>query len=396
MLRTNELRSFVRHKYHSIAPAVSIFDEGVMNMRLSTFRAFTDMGGNKRMLLSLLGELDAVEERLKSGMPPVFSVATLLLSEFDPELVLQPMEDYCLWYQNLLRLSNCTSRYYHVRAIPKRSGGVRTLHVPFYELERWQRIISDQVLPLLPVSEYAFAYRPGVSVRDNALPHLGKSFVVKIDLKDFFDHVTYQRVYGALIQNHSYSRPFVTMVANLCCVNGHLPQGACTSPALSNICFYRIDETIGRYCAKRGLTYTRYCDDLTFSGDNMNPYVVVYEICRMLRSFGFEPNEKKISVRHNGQRMSVTGITTNERLRVNKDYRKKIRQEIYFIQKFGIREHLLRGNDPQFVVNGRCRRKKYLRSLNGRIQYVLFVDPQDQEMMRYLQLVGKMLEKYIG
>ena len=362
-------------------------------MQLDIRKRFADMGDNKRLLLSLLGELDAVEGRLKSGMPPVFSVATLLLSEFDPETVEQPMEEYCFWYQHLLRMSNRTSKYYLVKSIPKRSGGVRTLHVPYYDLDRWQRVICDQILPLYPVSDHAYAYRKGLSVRDNATPHLGKSFVVKIDLKDFFDHITFGRVFGALNRPDWYNLAFVTMVANLCCVDGHLPQGACTSPMLSNICFYDVDQAIAKYCQQRSLTYTRYCDDLTFSGDDFNPYVLVYEICRLLRSFGYEPNEKKISVRHRGQRMSVTGITTNEKLRVDKDRRRRIRQEVYFIRKFGIREHLLRLGDAEYVVNGRCRRKKYLRSLLGRIQYVRFIDPEDREMMQYEEFVSRQLAK---
>lgn len=360
-------------------------------MRLDIVRAFSQMGEKKRLLLSLMGELTTVEERLKSGKPPVFSVATLLLSEFEPDAVMQPMEDYCLWYQSLLRMSNHTSRYYHIREIPKRSGGLRTLCVPYYDIDRWQRVILDQILPYYPISDHAVAYRSGLSVLDNARPHMGKQFVVKIDLKNFFDNVTYQRVFSTLSQNLAYSRPFVTMISNLCCVHGHLPQGACTSPMLSNICFYQIDEAISAYCGKRSLTYTRYCDDLTFSGDGMNPYLIVHEICRLLRGYGFEPNEDKISVRHKGQRMSVTGITTNEKLRVNKDYRKKIRQEIYFIKKFGLREHMLRCKNSEFVVRGRCQKKKYLRSLFGRIQYVLFIDPHDKEMKQYLSYVENML-----
>jgi retron-type reverse transcriptase len=324
-------------------------------------------------------------------MPPVFSVATLLLSEYEPEQMQHPMEAYCNWYQNLLRVSNRTSEYYHIRCVPKRTGGVRTLKIPYFELERWQRVICDQVLPLYPISDCAFAYRKGLSVKDNAEPHLGKNYVVKIDLKDFFDHLTFGRVYGALKQNGQYGKAFLTMITNLCCVDGRLPQGACTSPALSNICFFRIDEKITQYCEVHGLTYTRYCDDLTISGDKMNPYQVIYDISRLLRGYGFKLNEEKISVRHRGQRMSVTGITIHERLRVSKDYRRKIRQEMYYVQKFGVREHLLHTRDPEFLINGKCRVKKYLRSLFGRIQYVLFVDPQDQEMVEYLRLVNAWL-----
>lgn len=346
-----------------------------------------------RATKSLVDEFDEMNERILGGKPSVFSAATLILSVFDFKNAVNPIEEYGYRYRRLLYLSNNTSECYREKVIPKKSGGNRRLLIPNPELMLWQMVIKDNVLTTYSISDRAFAYKKGVSVRDNAAAHIGHECIVRIDIKDFFDSISYNVVYNALLKSPYYNDSFIALVANLCCVNGHIPQGACTSPTLSNICFLRVDDVIVEFCKKQGITYTRYCDDLIFSGNSFNPYKLIGVIYSILKAFGYKPNKEKTSIRNRGQRMEVTGITINERLRVNKDYRKKIRQDVYYIRKFGVKSHILRSGAERFISNGRCKKKQYLISLLGKVQYVLFIDPNDAEMKGYCGYLKDELSK---
>ena len=168
--------------------------------------------------------------------------------------------------QTLYAVSNSLPRHYHSAELPKRDGTVRHLSVPDPLLKTIQRRIADRLLPLLPVSPYATAYRCGAGPLRNAAPHAGKPLILKLDIRDFFGSVLYSAVKESAFPASIYAEPLRVLLTMLCYYDEGLPQGAPSSPAISNLILRDFDRTVGSWCAQRDIAYTRYCDDLTFSG----------------------------------------------------------------------------------------------------------------------------------
>ena len=157
------------------------------------------------------------------------------------------------------------SNYHQSVIYTGRTKKKRVLTVPNGFLKLVQRRILDRCLSKLSVSEYATAYRNGTSVRDNALLHTGKEFIIKLDISVFFDSINDDAVYMVMKQFRLSPRA-TSLLTHLCVHRGVLPQGAPTSPYIANLVMKHFDEHIGAWCAERNITYSRYCDDMTFSG----------------------------------------------------------------------------------------------------------------------------------
>jgi len=154
--------------------------------------------------------------------------------------------------------------------------------------------------------------------------------------------------------------------------------------------FLSIDQTINDYCMKRNITYTRYSDDMIFSG-NMYLGNIIFLVRDVLKKNGFCLNKDKIVVAGKGKQQKVTGIVVNEKPQVDKRYRRQIRKEIYYIGKFGIEEHLSRITIDRSV--SRALEKQYLRELLGRINFVLHVDNANKEFRQYKAECMYLLER---
>jgi len=244
--------------------------------------------------------------------------------------------------------------------------------VPDYMLMRIQRNILHHILDGYEVSSCATAYHKGAGVVSNARVHTGKHVVMKLDIKDFFGSISFPMVLKSVFSVRYYPPAVGTMLTALCCCNDFLPQGAPTSPAVSNLVMKHFDESINKLCENKGISYTRYCDDMTFSGD-FNPDLVIRKVSGYLNAMGFELNETKTRILYRNGRQAVTGIVVNEKLQVSRDYRRKLRQEIFYCQKYGAKSHLERNESAAGIPEN-----QYLLSLLGRIQYVLLVNPEDQ------------------
>lgn len=276
--------------------------------------------------------------------------------------------------KTLYAVSNSLNRHYRSVQLPKKGGGYRTLSVPDETLKSIQRRIADVLLVHMPVSRHACAYRYGGSTLRNAQPHVGKPMVLKLDILHFFDSIRYSAVKEAAFPQEVYAEPIRILLAMLCYCRDALPQGAPSSPAITNILLYGFDEAVGAWCRERNISYTRYCDDMAFSGD-FNPGEVVRFVEASLGEMGFLLNARKTRILHSGQRQSVTGIVVNEKPGVPADYRRALRRELYYCRKFGIAEHLRRlGLDTP--------EKAYAASLLGRVSYVLQVLPRDRDMQQ--------------
>ena len=282
--------------------------------------------------------------------------------------------------KTLYALSNNIDKHYHNAFIPKSDGTKRKLSVPDFILKQVQRSIVDNILAYYPISRYAKAYAFGASVQKNAMPHVGKKKILKLDVEGFFDNIIYSKVKDVVFYEEKFAEPIRILLSMLCYHRDTLPQGAPTSPAITNIIMYDFDEKIGAYCEQKGIAYTRYCDDMTFSGD-FDEKEVIELVKGELRKMGLFLKNRKTAVIPNTKRQTVTGIVVNEKINLTKEYKKKIRQEMYYIAKFGLDGHLNR--------IGEADKKKYLLSLKGRISFVLQTIPQDKEFLEYKDLIAK-------
>ena len=275
----------------------------------------------------------------------------------------------------LYTLSYRRDRHYRTVFVPKGNGEKRELHVPDKFLKTVQKRIAETILFDEPVSVYAKAYRKGGSVFENAKEHIGKPFLLKLDIRHFFDHIIYPIVKEKVFSAERFSEQNRILLSVLCVYKDALPQGAPSSPVISNIIMRDFDDAVGKWCSKRNISYTRYCDDMTFSGEFDSSEVIDF-VKKELWKMRFYLNGKKTVLLKKGQRMKVTGVIVNEKLNVSKDYRKKLRQELYYCRKFGIAEHLERNKiaaEPE----------KYAKKLFGKVNFVLQADPENEEMKEY-------------
>ena len=248
-----------------------------------------------------------------------------------------------------------------------------------------QRRIVDVLLRREEVSQYATAYTYGGSTVRNAKTHVGQSVILKLDIQHFFDSITYPLIKEKAFPASKYSESNRILLALICSFRGVLPQGAPTSPDISNLIMRDFDNVVGVWCNERKIRYTRYCDDMTFSGD-FDPGEVIRLVKDELKKLGFFLNSKKTTIVRDGQKKIVTGIVVNEKPNVCAAYRKEIRQTVYYCQKFGVGSHMEK-REVQIDVMA------FLRKLLGQINYVLSVDSANFEFKQYKEWVMSEIKK---
>lgn len=272
--------------------------------------------------------------------------------------------------------SNGARHFYRSFYIVKKNGGSRRICEPLPNLKEIQKWILLNVLEKMEVSPYAKAYIKGKNIRENARFHKRQKKVLSLDVHDFFGSISSFLVYEVFVRG-GYQSEVAMMLTQLCCLDGCLPQGAPTSALLSNIIMKQFDDDIAKYVNENKIRYTRYADDMTFSG-NFNEKEVIRFVRKRLKKIGLTLSEEKIRVRYQGQQQEVTGIVVNDKLQLSKQKRKRIRQEIYYIKKYGLQSHL------EYVQEERC---NYIEHIKGEIAYAVFINPRDVEMKKYLEYV---------
>ncbi len=278
--------------------------------------------------------------------------------------------------------------HYHRYGIAKKTGGVRHISAPKPALAAAQRWVLENILNRLEPEPEAHGFVAGRSIVTNAAPHAGRAVVVNLDLKEFFPSITFRRVKG-LFEAVGYSEHAATVLALLCTepprveaeLDGKvyhvalgqrvLPQGACTSPAITNALCRRLDRRLAGLARRHQFTYTRYADDLTFSGDNAK---AVGRLLRSVRSVlqeeGFVEHPRKTKVMRRARRQEVTGVTVNVKPAVSRREVHTLRAILHNAARFGL-ESQNREERPNFAA--------YLR---GRVEYVCMVDPKRAPALR--------------
>lgn len=285
----------------------------------------------------------------------------------------------------LYTISNQAEKYYQPFSIEKRDGTQRQLLAPKSILKKIQQNILHRLLEQIPVSQYATAYCKTRDILSNATPHIGKQKILKLDIEDFFGSILFSQVRQHAFPTIYYPLPVGTLLSHLCCYDDVLPQGAPTSATISNLVMRPFDEFIGKWCLDQRITYTRYCDDMTFSGD-FDVKIVKRKVQNFLEAIGFSLNEEKTKVLTQHQKQTVTGIVVNQKAQVPLNYRKKLRQELYYCGKFGVKEHLARETQQSAISSAEILR--YLHRTLGKINFVLQVNAEDlyfQEARRNVQ-----------
>jgi RNA-directed DNA polymerase len=211
--------------------------------------------------------------------------------------------------------------------IPRPGKEPRVIEEPSPLLKFVQRRILRRILEQTDLPDCVHGFVRGHSIASAAAPHVGKEVVVCCDIQNFFPTITVQRVWGvfrSLIVNPRVSN----LLATLCTYKGRLPQGAPTSPMLGNLVLRRLDRRLAGLAKARGLTYTRYADDMIFSGGPDTP-----KILRAVRAYvaeeGFTLNEKKTRILRRGRRQEVCGLVVNERVGVPRKWRRRVRAEVH-------------------------------------------------------------------
>jgi retron-type reverse transcriptase len=272
--------------------------------------------------------------------------------------------------------------HYHRYGIAKKTGGVRYISAPKAALKHAQGWVYANILARLPVESPAHGFVPTRSIVTNAVGHVNRAVVVNMDMKDFFPSITFRRVKG-LFESMGYSEHAATVLALLCTepprvaaeLDGKiyyialgqrvLPQGASTSPAITNLLCRKLDRRLAGLARKHGFAYTRYADDLTFSGDHPT---VVGRLLRSVRAIvqaeGFIEHPTKTRVMRQANHQEVTGVTVNVRPTIARDKVRVLRAILQNAKDGGLAQQN-RDNDPHFIE-----------SLRGQIAFVCMVDPQ--------------------
>lgn len=272
----------------------------------------------------------------------------------------------------LKRAAIYTPYFYRDFEIKKRNGKMRTISEPLPSLKDIQNWILVNILEQIKISPFAKAYRKNIGLIDNVRFHQNQPMVMTLDLKEFFPSISIEKV-EILFLEMGYSKLISNLLSKLCTKDGFLPQGAPTSPYLSNIYFKPADNLIIDYCLKNNIRYTRYADDLSFSGD-FDPEQLKQIVENAISSIKLFLNNKKTKLMKPHERQVVTGIVVNNKPQVVFHKRNKLRQEIYFIQKFGIENHM------SFKKINNC---NYLEHLLGKVNFILHLNPNDKEFSVY-------------
>ncbi len=250
--------------------------------------------------------------------------------------VIQSLYDFSIYShiskRTIYQLSIRSDYYYKIYQIPKKSGKLRTISQPSKKLKGLQSWILRNILDLIKVSNSCKGFEKKRSTFDNATPHIGASTILTIDLMDFFPSISSKYVYN-IFKTIGYNSLISTVFTNICTYKSELPQGSPCSPKLANLATWNLDKRIQGYIGKRGLTYTRYADDLTFSGLHPTKVVkIIPTIKSIIESEGFRINNLKTRVAGITRRKVVTGlVVTDEKVGIGKQKYKLLRSKIHHL-----------------------------------------------------------------
>jgi RNA-directed DNA polymerase len=301
-----------------------------------------------------LADISLYEEKLKEkNLPLIFSLPHLCL----------------LSGVNISRITNCCnsdriSKYKRFK-LKKKRGGFRVIQTPDDELKYLQRWILNNILEKIPSHTSCKGFDKDTSIRQNAEVHLNKEAILKIDLLRFYDTINERRIYG-IFKAIGYHPNLAVSFAKLCTIipdklflssfkkteqalknkllerpDGVLPQGGPCSPKLSNLVTISLDKRLDKLALKNNLSYSRYADDLTFSGNKDSLLKIKKTVYRIVREEKFFVNHTKTKILVKGNPFFVTGLSVNNNhVTIPKRRKINIEHHLFHCIKNGVEEHL--------------------------------------------------------
>lgn len=293
---------------------------------------------------------EAVKARLQAAGLPALTTPLELAQAMGLSL---PELRFLCFHREVARTT-----HYRRFQLPKKTGGLRAISSPMPRLKRAQYWVLDNLLAKVPSHAAAHGFLPGRSIVSNAAPHCGQDVVINLDLKDFFPSIHFPRIKG-VFRGLGYGEAVASLLALLCSENvcdelsvdgerffvggkGHervLPQGAPTSPMLTNLLCRKLDRRLQGLAHKLGFAYTRYADDLTFSaaGDAAQRVGrLLRQVHHVLRDEGFTPHPDKQRVMRRGARQEVTGVVVNDKPSVSRKARRQLRAALHRAGRQGV------------------------------------------------------------
>lgn len=329
-----------------------------MNKSESWKRQYTGIGLKKRLINAYTHYIDSIDT---TKYPIIFE-----FNHLSKLLGMTPAY--------LASVINSTENHYRIFSIPKRNKKeVREIQAPYPALLECQKWINRSILSNIPIHSAAHGYISKKSIKTNAKEHLAQKSLLKIDLKNFFPSININRVIN-VFQRCGYADNVSFYLARICCYDNRLPQGAATSPYLSNVIAFTLDKRLHNMAEKLNLNYTRYADDLSFSGDKITWKAVDY-ISRIAEDCGFEINTSKTLLISKQNKKIVTGLSVSgDQVKIPKKYKRKLRQELHFIMSYGYLSH---------ISNRKIRNPYYLDSVYGKYTFWKSIEPDNLFIQKY-------------
>jgi RNA-directed DNA polymerase len=267
---------------------------------------------------------------------------------------------------------------YNTFEIPKKKGGHRKIQAPSADLlavqKRLNRYFQAIYLLVKPNEVHGFINKPEGfeychSIVSNAKPHVNKKHVLNIDLKDFFPSISAKRVRQILVNQIGINGSQIAdVLALLCTYQKSLPIGAPTSPVMSNFACLEMDKELVAYCLLKGIDYTRYADDLTFSSNEYLTETIIQVMRTIINKHDFTINEKKFRLLSSKSKQTVTGIIVNKKVNVDRTYIRNIRATLHHIKTEGIEEAAKK--HYKVVIADQFLQQKLLFKVKGQIDFV--------------------------
>lgn len=295
-------------------------------------------------------------------------------------------------------------RYHQFKIRKKKPGEFRTISAPrntsFMVLLRY---VNEILKAIYKPSEYAFGFTEGRSVVDNALRHKGMNYVFNTDIKDFFPSIDQARVWKRLqLSPFNFPDAIARLLAGLCSMRTEtivnlekgyyrcvLPQGAPTSPIITNMICDNLDRRLAGLAKRFGLIYSRYADDITFSSMH-NVYQkggdFIKELHRIIEGQGFKMNAQKTRLCRRGQRQEVTGITVNNKLNVTQKYVRDLRNILYIWEKYGLNAAFSKFFPKYKAEKGHVKKgtPDIINVLDGKLMYLKMVKGEEDSVYKRL------------
>lgn len=292
----------------------------------------------------------------------------------------------CVENKALFAVINAPEKFYRSFEIKKRSGGIREIRAPYPTLKTVQGWIYENVLKNQYVHGCAHGFRSRKSIVTNAKTHVENTCLLKLDLKDFFPSIKINKVVQ-VFRNIGYTKHVSWTLATLCCLDGELPQGAPTSPVLSNIIAKQMDKRLYRLAKHFGYRYSRYADDISFSGDEI-PVAFIKYATDIIEDCGFAVNHKKVRLYKERDKKILTGVALIDGvIRLPRERRRSYEQEIYYAIKYGV------GTRPKGDYNGFS---TYILSLIGKANFWLMLEPDNKFVKEALPRLKLLYNKEMG